>query len=62
MLVKEKLPVGQSERLTQALLCSSIMVSLGHWQPLMTQTVGHIKTSFMLAHVVLHGEAHPTRT
>ena len=52
---------GQSERGTQVLLCSSITVSLGHWQPLVTQTVGHINTVSALAHVMLQGEAHPTR-
>ena len=52
---------GQSEEATQVLVCSSITVPLGHWQPLMTHTVGQIKTVFMLAHVLLQGEAHPTR-
>lgn len=51
----------QSEGATQVLLCSSITVPAGHWQPLVTQTVGQIKTWSMLAHVTLHGEPHGTR-
>ena len=43
------------------LVCSSITVPTGHWQPLATQTCGQITVVFTLAHVVLHAEAHSTR-
>ena len=52
------LPVeGHSEGATQVLLCSSITVPLGHWQPL-TQGCEQDIGVFSLAHVMLHGEAH----
>ena len=34
---------------------------LGHWQPLTTHTAGQTNNVFMLAHVVLQGEAQSTR-
>ena len=43
------------------LVCSSITVSLGHWQPLATQTCGQSTVVFTLAHVMLHAEAHSLR-
>ena len=52
----------QLDEETQESLCSSITVSPGHWQPLMTQTAGQITVTFTLAHVMLHAEAHSIRT
>ena len=43
------------------LVCSSITVPTGHWQPLGTQTCGQITVVFTLAHVMLHAEAHSIR-
>ena len=43
------------------LVCSSITVSLGHWQPLEIQTSGQITVVFTSAHVMLHAEAHSLR-
>ena len=43
------------------LVCSSIIVPLGHWQPLTTQTCGQSTVVFTLAHVMLHAEAQSTR-
>ena len=51
----------QPDEGTQELLCSLITVPLGHWQPLVIQTAGQADITFMLAHVMLHGEAHSIR-
>ena len=63
IMIHYGLPVErQLDEETQELLCSSITVLPGHWQPLMTQTAGQITVVFTSAHVMLHAEAQSIRT